>query len=150
VAGCKKQAVPPLPSPPSQQVDIARPQTDYFTSLELADHRLFYTHDDSESRRDSFAFTATKHGGSGFQYRATFHIHVLLRHPPPHPRVMPGPGMTRHRLGPWTRSSTWWRAARGCSPTGTCSSSTWTSTPSRRTSSSSPAPLRTVSGRRLR
>ena len=34
----------------SAQVDIARPETSYFTSLELSDHRLFYTHDDSESR----------------------------------------------------------------------------------------------------
>lgn len=61
------------------KVDIIRPQTDYFTSLELSDHRLFYTHDDSESRRDSFAFVATKRGGGDFQYKATFHIHVILR-----------------------------------------------------------------------
>ena len=63
----------------TNKVDVGRSKTNYFTSLELSDHRLFYTHDDSESRRDSFAFVATKHGGSGFQYTATFHIYVLLR-----------------------------------------------------------------------
>ena len=61
------------------KVDVIRPQTDYFTSLELSDHRLFYTHDDSESRRDSFSFVARKRNGGDFQYRATFHIHVILR-----------------------------------------------------------------------
>ena len=61
------------------KVDVIRDQTDYFTSLELSDHRLFYSHDDSESRRDSFSFVARKRNGGDFQYRATFHIHVILR-----------------------------------------------------------------------
>ena len=61
------------------KVDVSRPQTNYFTSLELSDHRLFYTHDDSESRRDSFSFVARKRNGGDFQYKATFHVHVILR-----------------------------------------------------------------------
>ena len=63
----------------SNKVDTIREQTDYFTSLELSDHRLYYEHDDSESRRDSFSFVARKRNGGDFQYKATFHIHVILR-----------------------------------------------------------------------
>lgn len=61
------------------KVDVIRSQTEYFTSSELSDHRMFYTHDDSESRRDSFSFVARKRSGGDFQYKATFHIHVILR-----------------------------------------------------------------------
>ena len=61
------------------KVDIVRGEVGYFTSLELSDHRLVYEHDDSESRRDSFSFVARKRGGGDFQYKATFHIHVILR-----------------------------------------------------------------------
>lgn len=61
------------------KVDTQRQHTLYFTSAELAEQRLVYHHDDSESRRDSFSFLASKQGGREFQYSGVFHIHVLLR-----------------------------------------------------------------------
>ena len=63
----------------SNKVDVLRRNTDYFSSEELADQRLVYTHDDSESRRDAFTFLATRTSGRRFQYAGEFHIHVLLR-----------------------------------------------------------------------
>ena len=61
------------------KVDILRQRTVYFTSTELSEQRLVYHHDDSESRRDSFSFLATKTGGRTFQFSGEFHIHILLR-----------------------------------------------------------------------
>ena len=69
------------------KLEVARHNSSYFTSEEIAAERVVYKHDNSESRRDTFHFLATgdssggyyRYPGSNFQYLAVFHIHVLLR-----------------------------------------------------------------------
>ncbi len=68
----------------SNRVDVARRNASFFTSEEVEQERILYTHDDSESRRDSFHFFATQadntgNGGDFIHYLAVFHIHVVLR-----------------------------------------------------------------------
>ena len=43
----------------SNKMDVMRANTSFFTSAEIAEERLLYRHDDSESRRDAFHFVAT-------------------------------------------------------------------------------------------
>ena len=43
----------------SNKMDVMRSNTSFFTSAEVAEERLLYRHDDSESRRDAFHFVAT-------------------------------------------------------------------------------------------
>ena len=43
----------------SNKMDVMRSNTSFFTSAEIAEERLLYRHDDSESRRDAFHFVAT-------------------------------------------------------------------------------------------
>jgi chondroitin sulfate proteoglycan 4 len=69
----------------ANKVDVMRTNTTFFTSSDIAEDRVVYRHDDSESRRDTFHFVATSDysysssRGSDFQYLAVFHIHVILR-----------------------------------------------------------------------
>lgn len=57
-----------------------RDNADYFSLNELASNRLFYVHDDSETKYDSFHFLAlSKSKFEDFQYTETFHIDILLK-----------------------------------------------------------------------
>ncbi|KAJ8876688.1 hypothetical protein PR048_021135 [Dryococelus australis] len=56
-----------------------RKNTQYFSSRELMTERVFYIHDDSESRRDSFHFIALSSEEEDFQYVGVFHVDVLLK-----------------------------------------------------------------------
>lgn len=73
---------------------VVRHNSSFFTSDEIADEKVVYKHDDSESRRDTFNFMATsdsssnRGGGGGygqqqqprdFEYVAVFDIHIVLR-----------------------------------------------------------------------
>nr|CAD7456886.1 unnamed protein product [Timema tahoe] len=56
-----------------------RKNTQYFSSRELITERVFYVHDDSETRRDSFHFVALSSEEEDFQYVGVFHVDVLLK-----------------------------------------------------------------------
>ncbi|XP_063215529.1 chondroitin sulfate proteoglycan 4 isoform X2 [Bacillus rossius redtenbacheri] len=56
-----------------------RKNTQYFSSRELMTERVFYVHDDSESRRDSFHFVALSSEEEDFQYVGVFHVDILLK-----------------------------------------------------------------------
>ncbi|XP_069672310.1 chondroitin sulfate proteoglycan 4 [Periplaneta americana] len=60
-------------------VTVLRRGTLYFSSRELMTERVFYVHDDSESRRDSFHFVALSSEEEDFQYVGVFHVDVLLK-----------------------------------------------------------------------
>lgn len=58
---------------------IERNKTNYFTLHELTMNQLFYIHDDSETRTDSFEFMALSREEENFQYVETIHIDILLK-----------------------------------------------------------------------
>ncbi|CAH1647871.1 unnamed protein product [Spodoptera littoralis] len=58
---------------------IARDNTTYFTLEELNSDRVYYAHDDSESRHDSFHFMALSPEPEDFQYVGVFHIDIILK-----------------------------------------------------------------------
>ncbi|XP_046998026.1 chondroitin sulfate proteoglycan 4 [Schistocerca americana] len=60
-------------------VQTLREGTNWFSSRELLTERVFYVHDDSETRRDSFHFVALSSEEEDFQYVGVFHVDVLLR-----------------------------------------------------------------------
>ncbi|XP_068083524.1 chondroitin sulfate proteoglycan 4 [Anabrus simplex] len=60
-------------------VTVLRKNTLYFSSRELLTERVFYIHDDSETRRDSFHFVALSSEEEDFQYVGVFHVDVLLK-----------------------------------------------------------------------
>jgi chondroitin sulfate proteoglycan 4 len=60
-------------------VTVLRKNTAYFSSRELMTERVFYAHDDSETRRDSFHFVALSSEEEDFQYVGVFHVDVLLK-----------------------------------------------------------------------
>jgi chondroitin sulfate proteoglycan 4 len=60
-------------------VTVLRKNTAYFSSRELMTERVFYVHDDSETRRDSFHFVALSSEEEDFQYVGVFHVDVLLK-----------------------------------------------------------------------
>ena len=109
------------------KVDVARQRTGYFTSLELADHRLIYTHDDSESRYrlshlilithvvPQFALCQTKnklrHWSPINNYNFdTNWVSILLSH---HQCIIPQEGFLRiHRHQAWWK----WLSVQGNLP----------------------------------
>jgi chondroitin sulfate proteoglycan 4 len=60
-------------------VTILRRNTAYFSSRELMTERVFYVHDDSETKRDSFHFVALSSEEEDFQYVGVFHVDILLK-----------------------------------------------------------------------
>lgn len=56
-----------------------RDNTTYFTLQELNSDRVYYIHDDSESRHDSFHFMALSPEPEDFQYVGVFHIDIILK-----------------------------------------------------------------------
>lgn len=58
---------------------VIRVNATYFTSHELNSDFVYYCHDDSESRHDSFHFMALSPEPEDFQYVGVFHIDILLK-----------------------------------------------------------------------
>lgn len=56
-----------------------RRNTTYFTSEELFTERVYYNHDDSETRRDRFNFVALSSEEEDFQFVGEFHVNVILK-----------------------------------------------------------------------
>ncbi|CAH4038660.1 chondroitin sulfate proteoglycan 4 isoform X1 [Pieris brassicae] len=63
----------------SENLKILRDNTTYFTLVELNADRVYYAHDDSESRHDSFHFMALSPEPEDFQYVGVFHIDIILK-----------------------------------------------------------------------
>lgn len=63
----------------SDSLKIVRDNTTYFTLQELNSDRVYYAHDDSESRHDSFHFMALSPEPEDFQYVGVFHIDIILK-----------------------------------------------------------------------
>lgn len=63
----------------SENLKIVRENTTYFTLNELNADRVYYVHDDSESRHDSFHFMALSTEPEDFQYVGVFHIDIILK-----------------------------------------------------------------------
>lgn len=63
----------------NDMLKILRDNTTYFTLEELNSDRVYYTHDDSESRHDSFHFMALSPEPEDFQYVGVFHIDIILK-----------------------------------------------------------------------
>ncbi|OWR43702.1 putative Chondroitin sulfate proteoglycan 4 precursor [Danaus plexippus plexippus] len=63
----------------TDHLKILRDNTTYFTLQELNSDRVYYTHDDSESRHDSFHFMALSPEPEDFQYVGVFHIDIILK-----------------------------------------------------------------------
>lgn len=63
----------------SDNSKILRDNTTYFTLQELSSDRVYYSHDDSESRHDSFHFMALSPEPEDFQYVGVFHIDIILK-----------------------------------------------------------------------
>lgn len=58
---------------------VVRDNATYFTLQELNSDFVYYCHDDSESRHDSFHFMALSPEPEDFQYVGVFHIDILLK-----------------------------------------------------------------------
>lgn len=63
----------------NQNLKTLRDNTTYFNLHELNSDRVYYTHDDSESRHDSFHFMALSPEPEDFQYVGVFHIDIILK-----------------------------------------------------------------------
>lgn len=63
----------------TDDLKILRENTTYFTLQELNTDRVYYAHDDSESRHDSFHFMALSSEPEDFQYVGVFHIDIILK-----------------------------------------------------------------------
>ncbi|XP_049885189.1 chondroitin sulfate proteoglycan 4 [Pectinophora gossypiella] len=63
----------------NDNLKIVRDNTTYFTLQELNSDRVYYAHDDSESRHDSFHFMALSPEPEDFQYVGVFHIDIILK-----------------------------------------------------------------------
>lgn len=59
--------------------NMHRDNTSYFTLQELNSDRVYYSHDDSESKHDSFHFMALSPEPEDFQYVGIFHIDIILK-----------------------------------------------------------------------
>lgn len=57
----------------------SRNNTAYFTSEELATQRVYYAHDDSETREDAFQFVAVAVDAVDFMYVGTFRVEVTMK-----------------------------------------------------------------------
>lgn len=58
---------------------VLRHNTSYFTSDELFSERVFYIHDDSETRSDRFNFVALSSEEEDFQFVGEFHVNIILK-----------------------------------------------------------------------
>lgn len=58
---------------------VLRRNTSYFTSDELFSERVYYKHDDSETRNDRFNFVALSNEEEDFQFVGEFHVNVILK-----------------------------------------------------------------------
>ncbi|XP_017754048.1 PREDICTED: LOW QUALITY PROTEIN: chondroitin sulfate proteoglycan 4 [Eufriesea mexicana] len=56
-----------------------RNNTSYFTSEELASQKVYYVHDDSETKEDSFQFVAIAADAVDFMYVGTFRVEVIMK-----------------------------------------------------------------------
>ncbi|XP_037868399.1 chondroitin sulfate proteoglycan 4 [Bombyx mori] len=63
----------------TDMLKILRDNTTYFTLEELNSDRVYYAHDNSESRHDSFHFMALSPEPEDFQYVGVFHIDIILK-----------------------------------------------------------------------
>ncbi|CAG4984167.1 unnamed protein product [Parnassius apollo] len=63
----------------NENLKVVRDNTTYFTLQELNTDRVYYAHDDSESRHDSFHFMALSPEPEDFQYVGVFHIDIILK-----------------------------------------------------------------------
>ncbi|XP_041986792.1 chondroitin sulfate proteoglycan 4 [Aricia agestis] len=63
----------------TDSLQILRENTTYFTLQELNSDRVYYAHDDSESKHDSFHFMALSPEPEDFQYVGIFHIDIILK-----------------------------------------------------------------------
>ncbi|XP_053624900.1 chondroitin sulfate proteoglycan 4 [Plodia interpunctella] len=63
----------------NESLKIVRDNTTYFTLQELNSDRVYYSHDDSESKHDSFHFMALSPEPEDFQYVGVFHIDIILK-----------------------------------------------------------------------
>lgn len=63
----------------NENLKILRDNTTYFTLQELNSDRVYYAHDDSESRHDSFHFMALSLEPEDFQFVGVFHIDIMLK-----------------------------------------------------------------------
>ncbi|XP_068618390.1 chondroitin sulfate proteoglycan 4 [Battus philenor] len=63
----------------NDNLKVIRDNTTYFTLQELNSDRVYYAHDDSESRHDSFHFMALSPEPEDFQYVGVFHIDIILK-----------------------------------------------------------------------
>ncbi|CAH2036007.1 unnamed protein product, partial [Iphiclides podalirius] len=63
----------------SDNLKVVRDNTTYFTLQELNSDRVYYAHDDTESRHDSFHFMALSPEPEDFQYVGVFHIDIVLK-----------------------------------------------------------------------
>ena len=75
------------------QRQLQRRNITSFTSEELADERIVYTHDDSESSADQFEFLALPKEGlvasdTGFQYLGLMDISVRMKNDNPPVRIV--------------------------------------------------------------
>ncbi|KAK6642782.1 hypothetical protein RUM43_004284 [Polyplax serrata] len=59
--------------------NVQRRNTSYFTSDELFAERVYYIHDDSETRNDHFNFIALSSEEEDFQFVGEFHVNVVLK-----------------------------------------------------------------------
>lgn len=59
--------------------NIVRRNTSYFSSEELLSERVYYTHDNSETRRDRFNFVALSNEEEDFQFVGVFHVDIILK-----------------------------------------------------------------------
>lgn len=63
----------------NDNLEIIRSNTTYFTLQELNADKVYYSHDDSESKHDSFHFMALSPEPEDFQYVGVFHIDIILK-----------------------------------------------------------------------
>lgn len=63
----------------TENLKILRDNSTYFTLQELNSDRVYYAHDDSESKHDSFHFMALSPEPEDFQYVGVFHIDIILK-----------------------------------------------------------------------
>ncbi|KOC68137.1 Chondroitin sulfate proteoglycan 4, partial [Habropoda laboriosa] len=57
----------------------SRNNTSYFTSEELSSQRVYYVHDDSETKEDSFQFVAIANDAVDFMYVGLFRVEVTMK-----------------------------------------------------------------------
>ena len=66
---------------------VKRSNATFFTLQELLSQLVYYIHDDSESKEDTFQFLATSNSGADFMYIGIFGIEVSMRNDNPPERL---------------------------------------------------------------